>query len=77
MTRFTDGKSILEIRMRTWDKYNGGYTPDWEQDFFTVGRLKYDEERNEYHVEDVRYLIAEAKSWAEIDENYIVDYDIF
>lgn len=32
--KFTDGKKTIEIQMKVWDKYDGGYGPDWSRDFF-------------------------------------------
>lgn len=57
MTRFYDGNHIAEISMTTGD------SPDFEQDFFEIGRLKFDEEHNAYMVEDVDYLIDYANDY--------------
>lgn len=59
MTRLTDGKKIVEITMNEWT--GTGYTPDWSYDFFNVGSLPYDEEKNCYVVADVDYCIEQAK----------------
>lgn len=53
MTRLTDGRKIAEITMNVWD--GTGYTPDFSLDFFEVGALPYDEERDAYVVDDIDY----------------------
>ena len=57
MTRFYDGNHIAEISMST------GNSPNFEQDFFETGRLKFDEEHNAYMVDDVDYLIDYAADY--------------
>lgn len=58
MTRLFDGKRIVEITMAVWDGTN--YSPDWSNDFFSVGLLPFDEETGAYKVSDVEYCIDEA-----------------
>ena len=37
--KLTDGKKTIDIQMKVWDKYDGGYGPDWSRDFFDAGCL--------------------------------------
>ena len=67
--KLTDGKKTIEIQMKVWDKYNGGYGPDWSLDFFDAGCLHLDEETEVYTVQDVDYCIEQANEWAKEDEN--------
>lgn len=70
MTRFTDGLRLVEISMYS---VNGSdVTPDWENDFFDVGGLGYDELLDAYIVDDVKFLIDEAYDW----KHGQGDYDI-
>lgn len=80
MTRLYDGKKIAEITMNVWD--GNGYTPDFSLDFFEVGALPYDEEKDAYVVDDVDYCVEYANDWKnstgdfhddEPDENRNVD----
>lgn len=72
MTRFTDktGKTI-EIRMCRWN--GSGYDPDWEQDFFSVGDLQHDDEKDAYIVEDVDYLVEYADDWKNSTGDFSMD----
>ena len=63
MTKFTDGKKTVEIRMRVWQ--DGRWSPDWERDFFEVGGLPFDDEAAAYIVDDVDYLVDQANDWHE------------
>lgn len=67
--KLTDGKKTIDIQMKVWDKYDGGYGPDWSQDFFDAGCLPYDDETGAYTVQDVDYCIEQANEWANEDEN--------
>lgn len=58
MTKFYDGKKVLEISMI--DK-NGS---DFSADFFEDGNLPYDEEMSAYKVKDVEYLADYAADYA-------------
>ena len=58
MTKFTDNTRTVQISMT--DKSTGC---DWEHDFFQVGSLSYDEEKEAYIVDDVDYLIDQAKDY--------------
>ena len=60
-TRITDGKKTVEITMCVW---NGtGWTPDFSNDFFCIGDLRRDNERDAYIVGDVDYCIDQADDW--------------
>ena len=61
MARLTDGKKIVDITMQVWAYEQ--YSPDWSNDFFAVGRLKYDDLHDAYVVKDVDYCIEEALNW--------------
>lgn len=68
MTNFTDGKRLLKIKMYECEGENR--KPDFENDFFEVGGLEYDEEKNAYIVKDMEYLIEQAEDW----KNGVGDY---
>lgn len=73
MAKFYDGKEVVEIRMV--DRNSG---MDFEDDFFDVGRLKYNEALEAYIVDDIYYLIDYAQSYADgsnTDIDYAVDDD--
>lgn len=57
MTRFIDhnGK-IAEITL-----INNGY--EWQDEFFNVGSLSYNEDSDAYEVEDVDYLIDQVNDY--------------
>lgn len=74
MTRLTDGKKTAEIRMTEWT--GNGYGPDWSNDFFEVGALKYDPSTEAYQVEDVDYCVVQAQDWAAAKGDYREDEDI-
>lgn len=73
MTRLTDGKKTVEITMRTWE--NGNYTPDWSNDFFSVGSLKMDWEKDAYIVDDVDYCVEYACEWEEGVGDFYDEHD--
>jgi hypothetical protein len=73
MAKFYDGKEVVEIRM-----VDGNSGMDFEDDFFDVGRLKYNEALEAYIVDDIYYLIDYAQSYADgsnTDIDYAVDDD--
>lgn len=73
MAKFYDGKELVEIEMV--DRHSG---MDFEDDFFDVGRLKYNEALEAYIVDDIYYLIDYAQSYADgsnTDIDYAVDDD--
>lgn len=74
MTRLTDGKKTAEISMTEWT--GNGYTPDWSNDFFEVGALKYNPETEAYEVEDVEYCVEQAQDWAAAKGDYREDEDV-
>lgn len=53
-----DGKRAVEITMCQWN--GSGYTPDWANDFFEAGGLKYDDVKDWHIVQDVQYCIDQA-----------------
>lgn len=61
MTRLTDGTRTVEITMQVWNGTQ--YSPDWSNDFFEIGSLPYDSDKNAYVVDDVDYCIDEASDW--------------
>lgn len=63
MTKLTDGKKTVEITITSWDEDACGYTPDCSADFFCVGLLELDEEKNAYIVPDVDYCIEQAQDF--------------
>ena len=57
MTRFIDNNGkIAEITLT-----NNGY--EWQDEFFNVGSLSYNEDSDAYEVEDVDYLIDQANDY--------------
>ena len=59
MTKFYDGKKILNITMM--DDRTG---TTFEHEFFEVGQLPYNMELDAYKVDDVDYLIDQAVTYA-------------
>ena len=59
MTKFYDGKKILNITMM--DDRTG---IDFENEFFEIGQLLYNMELDAYKVDDVDYLIDYAVTYA-------------
>ena len=70
MAKFYDGKELVEIRMV--DSNSG---VNFEDDFFEVGGLKYNEALEAYIVDDIYYLIDYAQSYA-AGSNTDIDYEI-
>ena len=62
MSRFTDGKRIVEIQIMHWED-GQDYGPDWSDDFFNVGVLPYNEDREAYVVNDIEGLIEQTKDY--------------
>lgn len=69
--KLTDGRKTVEIRLCVWE--NGGYTPDWSEDFFNAGALQYDEDRDAYIVNDVNYCINQAQDWKDSTGDFSCD----
>ena len=74
MARFTDGKKTVEIKMMTWEDNN--YTPDWSNDFYDVGGLEYDDDKDAYIVKDVDYCADQAKDWQNMTGDYTEDDEV-
>lgn len=73
-TRLFDGKKLVEIRMRTWD--GNQYTPDWSNDFFEVGSLKFNIYMDAYDVDDVDYCIDQANDWKNKEGDFYGEEDV-
>lgn len=58
--KLTDGKKIVEIKIRRWN--GSSYDPDWSADYFNAGSLPYDGDADASIVEDVDYCIEMASS---------------
>ena len=71
MVRLTDGNKTVEITMCVWN--GSGYDPDWSEDFFSVGDLEYDEEKESRIVKDVDYCIEQAEDWKNSRGDYAED----
>lgn len=71
MARLTDGNKTVEITMCVWN--GSGYDPDWSDDFFSVGDLEYDEEKETHIVKDVDYCIEQAEDWKNSRGDYAED----
>lgn len=65
MTRFYDGKKFLVIDMCD------ARGIEFEEDFFGVEALRFDEKHNAYMVEDVHYLADYAEDY----KNGVGDFD--
>ena len=63
MIKLYDEKRTVEITMREWDNRYDEARLDWSNDFFEVGGLEYDEERDAYRVDDVDYCVESANDW--------------
>lgn len=73
-TRLVCGNRMVEITMTTWT--GNGYTPDWSNDFFSVGVLKYDEDLEAYEVEDIDYCIERAEDWKNKEGDFYGEEDV-
>ena len=73
MSKYTDGKRTVEIKMQVWDGSQWG--PRWEMDFYDNGSLPYDEEKDCYTVDDVGYLIEQAEDWQRGTGDYVDDLE--
>jgi len=62
MTRLTDGNRTITITLAIWED-GSGLSPDWSNDFFEIGSLDYDEEKDAYIVSDVDYCVDYALDW--------------
>ena len=71
MARLTDGNKTVEITMCVWN--GNGYNPDWSNDFFSVGDLEYDEEKEAHIVKDVDYCVEQAEDWKNSRGDYTED----
>lgn len=76
MTRFTDGKKTIEIELMVWSDESGGYSPDFSADFFEVGQLDRDTEKDAYVVEDVDYCIEQANDWKNSEGDFSEEDEI-
>ena len=74
MTRLFDENKTVEITMRDWDNNTNTATLDWGNDFFEVGGLEFDEEREAYKVNDVDYCIEQAADWMNCEGDFRDDY---
>ena len=73
MTKLYDDHKQVTIQMFEYDNRDNTRRPDWENDFFNVGSLDYDEERDAYKVYDVDYCIEQAKDWETSTGDYAMD----
>lgn len=72
--RLVSGNRIVEITMQTWTGTE--YTPDWSNDFFGVGALKYDKDLEAYEVEDIDYCIEQAEDWKNKEGDFYGEEDV-
>ncbi len=74
MERFTDYKSILELKMSVWDSNSIGYSPDCSADI--IDYIKYDNSIHAYVVDSVEAVIEYVRNWNkyetedDVNENY-------
>lgn len=73
-TRLVCGNRMVEITMTTWTGTE--YTPDWSNDFFEVGTLKYDKDLEAYEVEDIDYCIDQAEDWKNKEGDFYGEEDV-
>ena len=71
MTRFFDSEHFVEISMCTWQ--GNGFSPDFSADFYSVGGLQYDAEREAYRVDDISCLLDAAEDWKKGVGDFRVD----
>lgn len=69
----TDGKKIVKITISSYSENTGWL--DWTEDYFNAGCLGYNEETNCYIVDSVDYMIEQALSDLEYDDNTEVEID--
>lgn len=58
------GNRLTEITMQTRNE------PDWSQDFFNAGTLRYDDTVEAFEVEDIDYCIEQAQDWKNGEGDY-------
>ena len=75
MTRLFDNNNVLEIEMRVWNSEHSSYSPDWSNDFFVTGCLRYDEEKDGYSVDNVDYCVDQAMEWEKENEDNFISYE--
>ena len=73
MTKLFDETRTVGITMREWDNRYNEAGLDWSRDFFEVGTLEYDEERDAYRVNDVAYCVECAEDWANATGDFSED----
>ena len=71
-TRLFDGENLVEIVMNNLVP-GQGYTPDWSNDFYSVGALKYNDDMEAYEVEEVNYCIDQANDWKNAEGDFVED----
>lgn len=72
-TKLVSGNRLIEIEMQMWNGTQ--YTPDWSNDFFEVGTLKYDKNLEAYEVEDIDYCIDQANDWMNKEGDFYGEED--
>lgn len=70
--KFTDGKRKVEIEILARNHPNENYY-DWTADFYNIGGLEYDAAEEQYKVNDIEYLIEQAKDWKEKRGDFLYD----
>ena len=63
--KLTDGKRIIEIKMKNRNYKTNNYGPDFSKEFFKAGSLEYSEKDQAYKVKDVEYCIEQVKDFRE------------
>lgn len=71
-TRFYDGKNYIDIQMSILDKY-GEFKSDFQDEFFDVGGLEYDDEFDAYIVDDVYYLGEQVEDFIDHSGDFVTD----
>ena len=73
MTKLYDNTKVIAIQMYEYDNRDNTRYPDWENDFFNVGGLDYNEDLDAYRVYSVDYCIEQAEDWETSTGDYAMD----
>lgn len=76
MTKFFDGKNILEITIQ--ERTGSGYTPDWSADFFGAGRFTFNGSIDAHVIncdDSLEYMIEYAEDWENCRGDFYEDED--
>lgn len=75
--RVTDGKVIADVKVFEFDPASSGFTPDWSEDFFNAGLLRFNDDLDACEVrenETVQDYVDSAEAWANGEDDSDTDY---